>query len=478
MDDILFTDATGQLEALARRSISACELLEASIEQAARYRPTVNAIVAQDNEGARVAARSVDDRRQTGASLGRLAGLPMTVKDTLDVAGLPASAGLPGLRDRTTDDATVVARAKAADAIVWGKSNTPAKAGDWQTYNSLDGVTNNPWALDRTSGGSSGGSAAAVAVGISALEIGADISGSLRIPASFCGVLSHKPTFGLVSQRGLVPPVGTLAEIDMAVVGPMARSVRDLRLLLSVITDDRFPQAAPTTTNALQVGLWLDDPCFVVDPVVRWMIEQFAKEVVALGVAVEPIHPPFSSDELMFTYTSLLFPLLGPDLSTSQKWLYELLRPLAHIALEGGAGPLSWAHGLTGYTSRHAEWLTANERRAGLIVRMEEIFTRFDALIAPASFCLPFKHDHRPLLKRRVRLSDGTDVSYLKLMDWAALASTCGLPVTTFPIGLTPDGLPVGVQIVGPRSADDRTLALAALFEQSFGGYLKPRMCR
>lgn len=478
MDDILFTDATGQLEALNRRSISARELLQASIDQSVRYGPTVNAIVAQDDEAAHITAQSVDERRQSGEPLGRLAGLPMTVKDTLDVAGLPASAGMPGLLDRIPGDAVVVTRVKAADAIVWGKSNTPVKAGDWQTYNALYGVTNNPWALDRTPGGSSGGSTAAVAVGISALEIGADIGGSLRIPASFCGVLSHKPTYGLVPQRGLVPPVDALAEIDMAVVGPVARSVRDLRLLLSVITDGRFSQTEPAKSGGLRVALWLDDPAFVVDPVVRQMIERFAETVVTLGIDIEPARPPFSSDELMFTYTSLLFALLGPDLPPAQRGLYELLRPLARAALDRGAGPLSWAQGVMGYTLRHAEWLAANECRAGLMARMEDFFTGFDALIAPTSFSPPFKHDHRPLLKRSVRLSDGRDVSYLKMMDWAALASTCGLPATTIPIGLTDDGLPVGVQIIGPHSADARTLALAGLVEQALGGYQRPNLSR
>ena len=162
---------------------------------------------------------------------------------------------------------------------MWGKTNTPVYASDWQTYNSLYGTTSNPWDLKRTPGGSSGGSAAAVAAGITALEIGADIGGSIRIPASFCGVFAHKPTYGLVSQRGLVPPPGVVADLDLAVVGPMARSARDLRLLLSIIGESQIPaQAPPAELKRLKVALSLDEPTFPLDADTKATLEAFASE--------------------------------------------------------------------------------------------------------------------------------------------------------------------------------------------------------
>ncbi len=398
----------------------------------------------------------------------------MTVKDTLDVADLPASAGLGALLQRTATDAKVVARARNEGAVIWGKTNTPVKAGDWQTYNALYGTTNNPWSLDRTPGGSSGGSAAVVAAGISALEIGADIGGSLRIPASFCGVFSHKPTYGLVSQRGLVPPVGSASDIDMAVVGPVARSVRDLRLLLSVIAED-YPlqNAEPKPLKGLRVGLWLDEPTFVLDPLVRQAIEGFAAKLSNLGVDVRTAQLPFSGEDLMATYTLLLFSLLGPDLPPSQRGFYELLRGPALMALSNGAGALSWAQGVIGYTARHGEWLNANERRSAMTAKMRDFFSRYDLLISPVSPSVAFPHDHRALLKRRIALSDGRQINYLKMMDWVALASTCGLPATSMPIGFCKENLPIGVQVIGAPGADAETLAFAQRIEEELGGYVR-----
>lgn len=194
MTDILFFDATDQLKALLTRQISARELLAASVARTNALNTRLNAVVSRDLDRAYATAMRIDDRRARGEGLGPLAGLPMTVKDALDVEGLPASAGVKSLLNRKAEDALVVRRVRSADAIVWGKTNLPVNSADWQTYNPLYGTTNNPWDPKRTPGGSSGGSAVALATGMSSLEIGADVAGSLRIPASFCGVFAHKPT--------------------------------------------------------------------------------------------------------------------------------------------------------------------------------------------------------------------------------------------------------------------------------------------
>jgi Asp-tRNA(Asn)/Glu-tRNA(Gln) amidotransferase A subunit family amidase len=317
--DILSLDATDQLQALAALRISARELLEASVARTDRLNPKLNAVVSRDLDRAYASARMIDERRARGETLGLLGGLPMTVKDTFDVEGLPASAGMKALLDRTAEDAAVVARVRSADAIVWGKTNTPVYASDWQTYNSLYGTTSNPWDLTRTPGGSSGGSAAAVAAGITALEIGADIGGSMRIPASFCGVFAHKPTYGLVSQRGLVPPPGIAADLDLAVVGPMARSARDLRLLLSIIGESPIPaQAPPAELKRLNVALWLDEPTFTVDADTKATVEAFARSLEATGAIVDQIACPVSAERLMYTYILLLYAIIGAELPCTQ----------------------------------------------------------------------------------------------------------------------------------------------------------------
>jgi amidase len=459
LKDILSLDATAQLQALAALRISAQELLQVSVALTDRLNPKLNAVVSRDLDRAYASARLIDDRRARRESLGRLAGLPMTVKDALDVEGLPASAGIESLLHRTATDAVVVSRARAQGAIVWGKTNTPVKAADWQTYNALYGTTNNPWDLKRTPGGSSGGSAAAVAAGLTALEIGADIAGSLRVPASFCGVFAHKPTYGIVSQRGFAPLPGLPAELDLAVVGPMARSARDLRLLLSIIAD------APIPTG---------EPIFALDTEVKAIITAFARQLAAAGAIVEPVRCPVDPEALIFVYTMLLFALTGADLPSSQRHVYEMLRGPAKIARAMGAKPLSWAQGVLAHTARHREWLQANETRAQMADVMETFFARHDVLLTPVCPTPAFPHDHRRFALRKLTCSDGRKIAYLEILDWIALATVCGLPATVVPAGLTSQRLPVAAQIIVLRGGDSRALAVAQAIDEQIGGFRAP----
>ncbi|HEX4712714.1 amidase family protein, partial [Phenylobacterium sp.] len=316
MDDLLKRDATDQLAALNAKRVSAVELLQAAMTRHEQTQGQLNAVVAVNLERALERARAIDDLRGRGETLGLLAGLPMTVKDTLDVVGLPASSGLRSLRQRQAEDATVVKLARQAGAVIWGKTNTPVMAGDWQTFNALYGTTNNPWDQARTTGGSSGGAAAALAAGVTALEIGSDIGGSLRVPASFCGVYSHKPTWGLVDQHGHVPPSpGSWSERDLNVIGPMARSARDLRLLLSVLEAGPLAaKAPPADLKEARIALWLDEPSFPLDPLVRTTIESFAAELSAAGAEVTPIASPVHMPTLMGAYQVLLGGVLGEDM--------------------------------------------------------------------------------------------------------------------------------------------------------------------
>ncbi|MGH6957888.1 MAG: amidase family protein, partial [Caulobacteraceae bacterium] len=343
MDSILELDATAQLAALASKRIGALELLEAAIRRYEAANPALNAVVAVDLDRARERARAIDDHRAKGDTLGPLAGLPMTIKDTFDVEGLPASSGLAAYRRGHRPDAICVAHARQAGAVIWGKTNVPVLAGDFQTYNPLYGTTNNPWDPSRTSGGSSGGAAVALATRMTALEIGSDIGGSLRTPASFCGVYSHKPTWGLVSQIGHVPPKpGAMAERDINVVGPMARSARDLRLLLSVLEAGPMAAraAAPLELKGLRVGLWLDQPEFVLDPEVRGVVEAFGAALAREGAEVTPVTSPVDAGALMDAYGALLTSLLAEDLPPARLRAMRRLRPLAALARAAGADPM------------------------------------------------------------------------------------------------------------------------------------------
>lgn len=467
MDQILALDATGQLELLKSGSVSAVDLLEASIARADESQGKINAVVLRDIAGARQVAIEVDKARSGGQRLGRLAGLPMTLKDAIDVEGLPASAAFDEPQSRNCHDAEVVTRIRREGAVIWGKTNTPVKSGDVQTFNSLYGTTNNPWDIARTCGGSSGGSAAALATGITALEIGADIGGSIRIPASYCGVYALKPTFGVVSQTGLMPPIERNADIDMAVVGPMARSARDLKLLMSILSDQETEEEFQVSElKGLRIAVCVDEPTFALDTEVKETIQTFVHELEARGAVVTNIGYPVSAEQMMFTYTSLLFSIIGADLPPIGRLFFEGLRPFAKVALALGAKPLSWAQGVYAYTARHSEWLEANEIREKLKQSMSGFFEDYDVLIIPTSPVTAFKHDHRQINMRQLSSSDGGQYSYLKLFEWIALATVCGLPAVQMPAGLSPDGLPVGMQLIGPQGSDMKMISIASAIDR------------
>ena len=472
MADLLARDATGQLSALRAKEVSAVELLKLSLARHEQTHARLNAVVAADLERALDLAKAADDLRAKGAG-GPLTGLPMTIKDTFDVIGMAASSGIEALRRRKPDDAAVVAAARQAGAVIWGKTNVPVMAADWQSFNPLYGVTNNPWDRTRVPGGSSGGAAAALAAGVTALEIGSDIGGSLRVPASFCGVFSHKPTWGLVSQVGHIPPApGTHAERDLNVVGPMARSARDLRLLLSILAEGVPAKAELADLRTLKLGLWLDG--FPLDPEVRAVLEDLAGRLRAAGVEVRPISAPAPLDQLMDAYRVLLGSLVATDMPPTTQAAMRRIRGPAAIALALGARRESWAGLTRAYTASHAEWIAADEVRARLRSTMSDAFEAFDAILAPVAPTVAFPHDHKPFAGRKLKTSDGAIIPYPAMLNWIALATACHLPVTTIPAGLAASGLPVGAQIIGPHGADSRTLAIAQAIDEALGGYVAP----
>jgi amidase len=458
-------------------------LLDRAIARIAARDGKLNAVVVRDFERARSAAAEADKALARGERR-PLLGVPMTVKEAINVAGLPTTWGIPGTeRIPVGEDAVAVARLKAAGAVVLGKTNVPLMLSDWQSYNSIYGTTNNPWDLGRTPGGSSGGSAAALAAGYVSLELGNDIGGSLRVPANFCGVFAHKPTYGLVPMRGMGPPgapsLSVPVAVDLAVAGPMARSAGDLALMLDVI-------AGPDDTDALAYRLALPPPrhtdlkdfrVLVVDHhpllptagIIRSALDNIADRLAKGGVKVARTSPVLPDLTLIGrVYTQLLMAVFGAELPDD---VYARLQSAA-ATLPPDAITLT-AMRLRGNVISHREWIRTDRIRTGIADRWRRLFREWDVLLCPVMPTPAFAHDHSDFNARRISI-DGTEVPYGDQTMWNSIATPAGLPATAMPVARSDEGLPIGMQIIGPYLEDRTTIAFAELVEREFGGFVAP----
>lgn len=471
MTDVAFLPAREQARLLRNRELSARELLDRFVERIERLNPALNAVVTLDVDAARVDAKRLDEAIATGGPVGALHGLPITVKDSLETAGMRTTSGAKELADHVPErDAEAVARAKAVGAFVFGKTNLPAFADDHQTYNELFGTTNNPWDVARTPGGSSGGAAVAVAAGLTAFEIGSDIGNSIRSPASHCGIYGHKPSYALVPHRGHIPPrPGSLSEPDIGVVGPLVRSAEDLSILMAVLGGDRYRGA--TRSQALtdiRVAAWLDDSYHQTAPEVLEVLEGALAELEGAGLHVDrEARPGFSMRDARRTFRALLVAAQVPGLPDE---VMEVARE--HHDDEGPSG--RWARNAT---MSHTEWLALDEERQQLRARWAEFFVDFDALITPCNPIPPFAHDRVEGFHPDRTLSiGGKEHRYYDQSVWAGLSGVAYLPGTSAPAGRTKDGLPVGFQIVGPFMEDATPIGIAGSFGEVLGGFEAPPM--
>ncbi|MFH9672336.1 amidase [Streptomyces sp. NPDC017405] len=479
-----FLTAEDLITALRAGDVTSAELTDEAIARIERDDKAVNAICVPDFDRARAAARDADQARARGEDR-PLLGVPVTVKESYDVTGLPTTWGIPQHRDHLpAEDAVQVSRLKAAGAVVLGKTNVPVGLQDIQSFNDLYGTTNNPWDHRRTAGGSSGGSAAALASGFGALSIGSDIAGSLRTPAHFCGVYAHKPTHGLASTRGMVPP-GTPAlpaDPDLAVVGPMARSARDLALLLDVMAgpdpltlgvahDVTLPPARHERLRDFRVLVLDEHPLIATAAAVRAGVDRVAGALAAGGARVER-HSALLPDlaEAAVLYMQLLYSGFSAGFPVET---YERLRIRA-AGLDADDRSLE-ATRLRGIAFSHREWIQADARRELHRHGWRALFAEFDAVVCPVTPTPAFPHDHHPdPTERRIDV-DGVSYPYFDQLVWAGVATMPGLPATAVPTGRSPEGLPVGVQLVGPMFEDRTPLRLAELLEQEIGGFEAPR---
>jgi len=470
-------------EALQTRKVSAVELTEHVIARIDALDSRINSVVVRDFDRARDAAKVADAALARGERR-PLLGVPMTVKESFNVAGTPTTWGLPEAKDWTPqDDALIVARAKAAGAIILGKTNVPLNLGDWQSYNEIYGTTNNPWDVSRTPGGSSGGSSAALAAGFGPLSLGSDIGGSLRTPAHYCGIYAHKPTIGLVPPRGhTVPGLPPLPyDRDLSVVGPMTISASDLALTLDVIAGPDETVAGVGYRLALpppRHGQLEDFRALVIDThpllptaaTVRTALDRLADRLAKAGVRVgreSPLLPNLA--EAARLYMRLLMPIF------SVRWPADDYKraQAAAAALKPDDQSLI-AERARGEVLNHREWLIADGARARLRHQWSQLFREWDVVLCPPMPTPAYPHDHSaPFSARQIEI-DGNRYPYSDQLVWPELATTPGLPATAAPIDRSDDGLPIGVQIVGPYLEDRTTIAFAALMEREFGGFVPP----
>ncbi|MGA4792287.1 amidase [Nocardia sp. AB354] len=478
MSDLAFRSARELAAAVAAKEISSVELLDYFLERVQRFNPEVNAIVALDKEGATAAARAADRAVSRGEPLGPLHGVPVTVKDSLEAAGMRTTGGSARWGHHvSTSDAEAVTRLKNAGAIVFGKSNLPEDARDWQTYNDVYGTTINPWDRSRGPGGSSGGSAAALAAGLTGLELGGDTAGSIRVPAHFCGVYGLRPSYGIIPRYGSVSghAPGTLAEFDMAVLGPLGRHTDDLDLGLDVLAAPDHERApawrldlpAPrsSTLRGFRVAAWLDDPFCPVDSELVAIMQEAVGAVRAAGALVVESGGPVGLEETMALYEPLLMAqsgLIEPDES------YAALVDLA--ASDAAAGFAS------DLTIRFRDWHTLDERRQRSRRRWAEFFHDIDVLLCPVSPTAAFPHDQRPDPGWSVRTLhiDGSDRPYREMLTWMAPSALNHLPAAVAPIGATRNGLPVGIQVIAPYLHDRTAVRFVRCLADVVGGFRRP----
>jgi amidase len=479
-----FATATEMLGALRRREVSAVELLGLHLARIERFNPALNAIVIPDFENARRTAAAADAARARGED-GPLLGLPITIKEAINVAGLRTTVGMPDTAGWVSPvDGLVTARARAAGAVIVGKTNVPPMLSDWQASNPVFGRTVNPWDPARTPGGSTGGGAAAVAAGLSPLEYGSDIGGSVRVPAAYCGIYGHRPSETAVPRSGQFPaPPLPNAAFVMGVQGPLARSAEDLELGLDVVAGPEIGEE-PAWRLALPRARHerLTDFRIAVLPLPDWLpldAELLAAQdalVATLrrsGGRVGTAAPGALADLTRFhaAYVALLLAQLGarmpPDAASQTAAGFAATDPRFGDAytrgLEASAGAL----------------LEMHVEREMARASFRDFFTEWDVLLCPATLGPAFPHGEvafppiASLIGRTLTLND-TSAPYVWNLIMPGVATFPGQPATAFPVGLTRAGLPLGLQAVGPYLEDRTPLRLAALVAREIGGFRPP----
>jgi amidase len=475
-----FQTAKQLAAAVRKKKIGCLELLDLYLKRVEAYNPELNAIIATDIEGARKRAKAADRAVKSGRKLGPLHGVPMTIKESYDVAGFPTTWGHPAFKDKIIDRNSLVAqRMIDAGVTLFGKTNVPLNLADWQSYNEVYGSTNNPWDLSRTPGGSSGGSGAALAAGLTGIEAGSDIGGSIRNPAAYNGVFGHKSTWGVVSGRGHTLN-GRLSQADITVCGPLARGAEDLEIAMDVMTgpdaiDGRgwtlsLPRSKKKTLRDFKVGVVLSDKNAEVDHSVQSQIQALADFLGKSKVKVsDKARPDIDTAELADVYVRML------RATTSGRMSDEEFRAAERDVAALPDDDMSYfAQMQRGNTLSFRTWTQLNEKRHRMRMAWDAFFQDYDLMIAPVAQTAAFPHDQKTVRHERTIVVNNKKLPVVDQIFWAGYASITLLPATAAPVGETKEGLPVGVQIIGPQYADYSTIAFAKLLEKEYRSFQPP----
>lgn len=480
MDELAFADAISLASKIKSKEISSVELLEHYLDRVERYNPDINAVILLQADKARERAKQADEALARGEDWGPLHGVAMTVKESYDLEGLPTTWGDPANKDNIAEsDAVACQKLQDAGAVIFGKTNVPIHLSDFQSYNEVYGTTGNPHDLGRTPGGSSGGSAAALAAGLTGLEMGSDIGGSIRNPAHYCGVFGHKPTWGILPMRGHAMK-GVLTPSDISVIGPLARSARDLRLAVDLVAGaDELHQpgwqialAEPKQKSLkdYKVAVWLDEAIAPVDETMKARVLQVAKLVEAAGGQVDyEARPDFDAAASHDCYTNLLHSAMS---ARSPEEIFKASVKRRESLAEDDTSQL--AQVTKASTLYYREWHAYNEQRTHLRWAWHEFFKQYDVLLTPMCMTSAFPHDHNPKNSERMIQVNNKAINYFDQVFWAGLTGVSYLPSTVVPTGLDSQQLPVGVQIVCREMGDLMSIDFARLVDQELNGFVPP----
>ncbi|MDA1076644.1 MAG: amidase [Proteobacteria bacterium] len=478
-DNLIYKGAVELAAMISTGDVSAEELTRAYIDRIEQCDGAINAVVVRTFERALQDARTADAAVARGDALGPLHGVPMTIKESYVMTDTPSTWGIPAYKDNISPtDGLAVQRFRTAGAHFLGKTNVPIDLGDFQSYNAIYGTTNNPWNLEHAPGGSSGGSAAALAAGFSALEAGSDIGGSIRTPAHFCGVFGHKPTWGIVPLQGHELFAG-VPDADLSVCGPLARDAADLAVALDVMAgpEERsaagwkldLPRPRFKRLKGLRVAVWATDEMAPVSEETQARVHEVAEQLAGLGAVVsDTARPAFDTRAAHTTYQSLLTAVMSSAQPAS------VVRQMVEFAKRFGTDDDS-AEAINARASvmMHRDWIRHNVRREKLRRAWDAFFRDWDILLCPQFSVPAIRHDHRPVAERTIDV-DGEARPYGESLFWAGLVIASYLPSTVFPTGLSKAGLPIGLQAVGGPFQDYSTIEFARLVAQELGGFEAP----
>jgi amidase len=479
MTALIYQTATELAQLIRDKQVSATDVLEAHLTHIEQHNPRLNAIVTLDAANARKRAAAADEALAAGEIWGPLHGVPVTFKDVFETAGVRTTSSFKPLTDHIpTQDATVVARLKSAGAIILGKTNMPMLALDIQCDSPIFGRTNNPWDLTRTPGGSTGGGAAAVVAGLSPLEIGSDLGGSVRIPAHFCGVYSLKPTDHLVSIAGHIPePPGAPQGVRrMGMPGPVTRSVEDLELALTLIAgmDGRRWEAPPIPLSKVEPPdiqsvriAWTDQfGDGRVSAETHQVLNQAVVDLAAAGCQIKTAAPEnFNYDLAGETYGQIAGAEVGSGMAAIPRWLTRLQFSQISDPSTLKKGYLS---GLRLKMSRYAQALTDRDQ---LISQLDQFLSQWDAWICPVTVGPAFEHTQ---MGQPIPMDGGQVPYFTANMSFTSIFNMTGNPVVVIPIGQSEAGLPIGIQIVGRWWQDMSLLAIAKTLDAVIGKFRRP----